>query len=374
MKRLINLIIRILVNAVVFSAILLLCIVIYFSVFASENNLSTEDTISYVKSIGNQISDYTLSDKNSVDLSLSDQSDSSGNMTINTSNTNRFYYDQLDDNAKIIYSSLENNINHLKENNYTIDFSTKFNTLLHESTGQYKLNKSFQSALDALFYDHPELFYLDLTKISLIIKYTTIGPKTTYTVSISPKDNNNYLYGNFKSQTQVKEAISKVENIRNNFIAKISNNISDYDKALKVHDALVNSLEYDSSATRINTRNIYGALVEKTVVCEGYAKAFKYILDSLNIECILVSGDATNSSGESESHMWNYIKLDGNWYGVDVTWDDPIVVGGLSKNIIRHNYFCKGYYTFTESHSPSIKISDEGQTFSLPELSKENYK
>lgn len=374
MKRFINLIIKVLVNAVIFSAILFLCVVIYFAVFASKNELSTEDTISYVKSIGGQITDFTLSDKNSIDLSLSSDSDTTSNTIINTSTKNRFYYNQLDSDAKIIYSSLENNIEHLKEDNYTINFSTKFNALLHESTGQYKLNKAFQSALDAFFYDHPELFYLDLTKISLVIKYTTIGPKTTYTVSISPKDGDNYLYGNFKSQTQVKEAISKVENIRNNLIAKISNNTSDYDKTLKVHDALVNSLEYDSSTSRTNTHNIYGSLVEKTVVCEGYAKAFKYILDSLNVECILVSGDATNSSGETESHMWNYIKLGGNWYGVDVTWDDPIIIGGLSKNIIRHNYFCKGSNVFNESHVPSRKISDEGQSFSIPELSNTNYK
>ena len=374
MKRFINLIIKVVVNAVIFSAILFLCAVIYFAVFANKNNFSTEDTLSYVKSIGSQITDFTLSDKNSIDLSLSSDSGTTSNTIINTSTKNRFYYNQLDNNAKIIYNSLENNIEHLKEDNYTINFSTKFNTLLHESTGQYKLNKAFQSALDAFFYDHPELFYLDLTKISLIIKYTTIGPKTTYTVSISPTDNNNYLYGNFKSQTQVKEAITKVENIRNNLIAKIYSNTSDYDKALKVHDALVNSLEYDSSTNRTNTHNIYGSLVEKTVVCEGYAKAFKYILDSLNVECILVSGDATNSSGETEAHMWNYIKLDGNWYGVDVTWDDPIIVGGFSNNIIRHNYFCKGKNVFKESHVPSRKISDEGQSFSIPELSNTNYK
>ena len=72
--------------------------------------------------------------------------------------------------------------------------------------------------------------------------------------------------------------------------------------------------------------------------------------------------------------MWNYIKLDENWYGVDVTWDDPIVTGGLNKNVLRHTYFCKGYYTFKNSHVASRKISDEGQSFTLPELSKENYK
>ena len=141
-------------------------------------------------------------------------------------------------------------------------------------------------------------------------------------------------------------------NFKNNIIQTASGN--DYDKVLKVHDTLANILEYETTISGVNIHNIYGALKEKKCVCEGYAKALKYILDSMNIPCILVSGIATNTNGTTESHMWNYVKLDGNWYGVDVTWDDPVTSNGtdmlmydyylidtntlLSKDTTQHNF------------------------------------
>lgn len=245
--------------------------------------------------------------------------------------------------------------------------------MLHNTTGQYQLNKAFQSALDAFFYDHPEIFYIDLTKMALMTTSTSFGPLTTYTVKIEPKDNKTYLLDCYTSELDVNSAISKVETIKNNAINEVIND-NDYNKIFKIHNMLANSIEYNSSLDTKISYNIYGALVNRKTVCEGYAKAFKYILDSLNIECILVSGTATNSSGKTESHMWNYVKLNNNWYGVDVTWDDPIIIGGSSKNNIRHDYFLKGKNTFITSHSTSGKISDTGKLFKLPSLSNQNYK
>lgn len=370
MRRFIDSIIRILINTVIVVALLALCLIVFVILLSKSNDISVEDTLAYVQSFSSEISSITLTDKEPINITL--DSSESNNIKVSSTN-NKFYYNQLDDNSKLIYTALENNIDNLKKNNYTINFSTKFNSLLNKSNGQSTLNKAFQTAIDAFFYDHPELFYIDLTKISLVIEYISIGSKTTYTVSIEPKNGNNYLSKGFYSEQDVDNAISKVENIRNNLINSL-NDRNEYTKALQVHDVLVNSLKYDSTTSRKNTHNIYGALVEKQVVCEGYAKAFKYILDSLYIECILVSGNATNSSGKTESHMWNYIKLDGNWYGVDVTWDDPVVIGGVSKNIIRHDYFCKGKNVFYESHMINGKISDNGKTFSIPTLSNKNYK
>lgn len=371
MKRFFYFIIKLIAFLIVFLLILFGVSALYYYLTSNNGDVSLDNVVSYVQSVGNEFIDFTFTDKNSVSLLLDD---SNNNSTLNTNiSKNKYYYNQLDSNSKIIYTSLENNIDNLVKENFTIDFSKQFNNLLHESSGQTQLNKSFQSALDAFFYDYPELFYIDISKISLLIKSTSIGPITTYTVSITPQDNKNYLSREFNSEADVNKAISKVENIRNNLINKVSNS-NDYTQIKQVHDALVNSLEYDSTLSKSNTHNIYGALVEKSVVCEGYAKSFKYILDSLGIENILVSGTATNSSNKTESHMWNYVKLNGDWYGVDVTWDDPVIVGGYKKSNLRHDYFLKGSSTFIKSHIPSGRISDNGLLFSLPNLSQNNYK
>jgi len=335
--------------------------IIFTYIFSLKSNMSFESTIAYIKTIGSDMLNINNSENNLTDLN---------NEIIITSTNEHYYYEQLDNNGKIIYSSLENNIENLTKDNYVMDFSTTFNDLLNTSTGQYKLSKSFQSALDAFFYDHPELFYLDLSKFSLNTKCISIGAFKTYTVEISP-NNNNYLHSNFNSNQKVNTAIKAAENIKNNVLNTIYD-YSTYDKIKYVHDMLVNSIEYDSNAKNIH--NIYGALVEKKVVCEGYAKAFKYLMDELDIECILVSGTATNNSGDSESHMWNYVKLTNSWYGVDVTWDDPIINGGTYKDNLRHDYFLKGRDTFIYSHNPDGKISSKGMLFSIPSLSINNYK
>jgi len=215
------------------------------------------------------------------------------------------------------------------------------------------------------------LFYLDLTNFSLNTKCISIASIKTYTVELVPK-NNTYLRSCFKSEQEAINAIKQVKYIKDDIVASVKSK-DIYNQIKQVHDILVKMLEYDSTLNKTNTHNIYGALVEKQVVCEGYAKAFKYIMDELNIECILVSGVATNSSGQEEAHMWNYVKLNDSWYGVDVTWDDPIIVGGLSKNNIRHDYFLKGRKSFVSSHNSSGKISETGMLFFIPSLSDNNY-
>lgn len=376
MKKFINWIIKTSIRIIIFLLLLFLTFMICTYIFSQKNNISVEDTLSHFQAIGTEFIDFTLTDKNSVDITLDTVENNisiTENLASTSSSKNNYYYNQLDSTSKIIYTELENNIDNLKKENYIINFNTQFNDLLHDATGQYRLNKSFQSALDAFFYDHPEIFYIDLTKISLIITSTSLGPLTKYTVKLQPKDDTNYLIDCFYSEEDVNNAIFEVENIRNNVINEVKDD-SDYNKILKIHNMLANSLEYDSTLNKENSHNIYGALVDRKVVCEGYAKAFKYILDSLNIECILVGGTATNSSGETESHMWNYVKLNEKWYGVDITWDDPIIIGGSTENNIRHDYFLKGKNTFIESHSSSGKISDTGMLFKLPSLSNENYK
>ena len=347
---------------------LVIGVIYYFLNSNKDNTMISNELLSFSPNY----EEDTLASQALTNLNVINETSNYSN-TSSSSTNNKYYYNQLGYNAKLIYTGLENNIDNLKKDNFKINFSTKFNDLLNQQNGKSILDRSFQAALDAFFYDHPELFYIDLTKITLYTKYTTIGSKTTYTVSLTPKDDKNYLADGFYSEIQVDTAINQVQQIRNSIVSRVNGN--NYNKALIVHDTLVDMLEYDQSTNGINTHNIYGAFMEHSVVCEGYAKAFKYIMDSLNIPCILVGGVATNNASTTESHMWNYIQLDGNWYGVDVTWDDPVIIGGSSKKSskVRRDYFCKGSSSF-KLHKADGKISENGETFSIPTLSSKDYK
>ena len=79
----------------------------------------------------------------------------------------------------------------------------------------------------------------------------------------------------------------------------------------------------------------YGAFVNHNAVCQGYALAFKVLMDRAGIPCCYVSSDAIN-------HAWNMVRLDGNWYHVDVTWDDPIYTStkDWAGSVKRENLLC----------------------------------
>ncbi len=244
--------------------------------------------------------------------------------TYNEPAGSNFFYNQLNDRQKIIYNGLNGNKQNLKQGDYVIKYGNTFSDLLQTENGSDVLGDDYQAAVEAFLHDNPELFYLDVNKMYLNIETTTKFFKTTYNVYVSPVQGSNYLNNEFKSQAEIENAITAIERVRDSIKAKL--NGTDYQNILFVHDYLINNIDYDSNYQAIGSYSIYGALIEKKCVCEGYAKSFKYILNSAGYECELLQGTATNSSGQTESHAWNAVKLDGVWYEVDPTWDDPIVI------------------------------------------------
>lgn len=91
--------------------------------------------------------------------------------------------------------------------------------------------------------------------------------------------------------------------------------------------SLENALEF--SQQQAAAHDIEGAIFEKEAVCEGYALAYKYYMNRLEIPCKIVSG-----TSNGQSHAWNQIQLNGNWYMVDPTWDDV-----ANSHDVKHQYF-----------------------------------
>lgn len=120
---------------------------------------------------------------------------------------------------------------------------------------------------------------------------------------------------------------------------------SELDIALAVHDKIIFDVNYDYSFGD-NAFDITGVVSNKGPVCESYAETYFMLLNYLGVDCYLVIGQGVTSSG-SESHAWNYVKIDDEWYGVDVTWDDQ----PSNKNGVIYDYFGKGSNsTFLNTH------------------------
>lgn len=123
----------------------------------------------------------------------------------------------------------------------------------------------------------------------------------------------------------------------------ITEEMSDYEKELAVHDWMISWAEYDQAALSSlpgaqptpDSDNPYGFFTGRAAICTGYTSTFQLLMDLLDIECVTVEGTAYNGT---EDHAWNMVRLDGDWYCVDVTWDDPVSSTPVSP-AAAHMYF-----------------------------------
>ncbi len=285
---------------------------------------------------------------------------------------NKYFYNQLVGNQKTIYDKLLENKDKLKLGNYKIEYKDAFSDVVTTEEGKGQLGNDYQTAIEAFMHDNPELFYVDVNKMLLNIETTTKFLRTTYNVYISSAENSTYLSDDFNDTEQIKVAIEKIENIKNDIIKNLKG--TDYDKIMQIHDFIVENVDYDSTYQATGTYGIYGALIGKKCVCEGYAKTLKYLANAAGIKCEIMQGTATNSSGQTESHAWNCTKINGIWYEIDATWDDPIIVGtGYKTNTYKYKYFLKGKNTFEKDHILSYQFSENGKSFEYPIISTRDY-
>ena len=351
--------------------ILLFCIlgIIIYDEIAEDNTI--EDVNEFVSNITMSIGEISDKVENSKVLDSSIEETLQENNYINEQ-TEKFFYNQLDECSKIIYNAMETNKENMKTGNYEINLGTKFSELLSKDNGEELLGYYYQSAIEAYIYDNPDVFYIEFSKLYLNIETTTKRNKETYRVFINSGNELNYLTDDFSSKEIIDSGLNEIEKIKDYII---ENKKSDkYENIKFVHDYLVDNIEYEQTISKANIYDIYGALIKRECVCEGYAKAFKYLMDSMNIPCIIISGEATNSDGNKENHAWNYVQINNLWYGIDCTWDDPIIIGpGYLSNSSKYRYFLKGENSFNESRIPNGQFTEGGKVFAFPSLSTSDY-
>lgn len=366
----------IIINALLISIVLLLGIYIYKVVQSNKQQikLGYEHGVNVVQQLQDEyINVEKIETTENQDTMIVPIIDSySGEYNFNVVTNNKYYYNQLDNTAKLIYDTIESNLSNMTSGNYEIKLSSQIADVLYEDYGENKLDTSFQSAWDALMLDRVDTFFIDVTKVNLKMRKTTYGKKVTYALTIAPADSNGYLANGLESKEKVDNILNEIKETRDNIVKSL--NGIDYNKIMHAHDWIINNLQYEQNITNNNVYNLYGALIEKSAVCEGYAETLKYILDEAGVQCVLVSGTATNSEGKTERHEWNYVQLYGKWYAIDSTWDDPVVKGtGYVSDSIKHRYFLVGSNEMNKNHFPNGQMTESGQKFVYPTIEIEKY-
>ncbi len=137
---------------------------------------------------------------------------------------------------------------------------------------------------------------------------------------------------------------------------------SDYEKVKAIHDYIINRVSYDTKLTRTSA---YDALIDKSAVCEGYSMLAYRMFIEAGLETRIISG-----TGNGGPHAWNIVKVEGKWYNIDLTWDDPISSDG--KPMLVYDYFLKSTKDF-KGHKRDPEFTTDKFVKTYP-IAKTSYK
>jgi transglutaminase-like putative cysteine protease len=168
----------------------------------------------------------------------------------------------------------------------------------------------FEVVCEAVVYDNPDLFWL-VSDFS----YSHDG-KNVISATL-----------NFKFKGNIEPYKNIFYKCSDSVLEKAMKLNSDIDKVKFIHDLLINICSYESNEY---DQTAYSVIVMGKSVCAGYSRAFQYYMQRLGIPCALLIGDAGGP------HAWNLVKINGEYYAMDVTWDDPL---GARPNSYSYTYF-----------------------------------
>lgn len=243
------------------------------------------------------------------------------NLVITRTDTERYGYSTLTVEEKKLYDDIVHGIESLKykicdENAYSIEEWTKIYGMVYNQ--------------------EPRLFYMNSrVKVGKLF-YTT------------------------KSPDAIHEMQASIDAVADKLISEAAGKSSTFEKLRVFHDYLVlnSSFEFSEGDQSYNG-SIYNAFgsgkAQGNIQCNGYAKAMQYLCDKAGIVSMVVTGETEAGA----SHAWNVVDVDGKWYNLDCTWDDPLMDPPNYKNI-RYNYFLvpdKWIHNVTHMHVNQQKLS-----------------
>ena len=236
-----------------------------------------------------------------------------------------YFYNKLTDREQKIYLAVEDSIINFKED-----------VIIPEMTKQELFGEYFKKIYLAAFNDNPQVF-IQPKVVELIENYDDGTMKIKF--NFDP----HWTASNIASgYSEIDKEVAKIRK-------KLDTLSSDYHKVLWLHQNLVKEIEYTHDYPW--SSGMYGALVKKQASCEGITEAFQYILALYDIETIGVVGTSGFETKNGGNHKWCMVKLDGEWYYFDVTWD-------IDKDLSMYlpfSYFAVDEKYMSIAHSPWYK-------------------
>lgn len=215
----------------------------------------------------------------------------------------KFYYNQLSELEQRAYNTILSEI-------YSMPESIKIPRINAEQ---------FDKVFAALLCDNPDLFFVGR-------KGTLTSEVVKTTCSIE------YII----EKEEYKKCRAELEAVCEKVVSSLTSPEDPWQTELEIHDYIVENCDYSLVENQLVYSSAYGALVNGEAACEGYSKAAKMLLDRAGINCAVLSGVSKNTDGTMGPHMWNAVEINGDFYYLDCTWDDPVSEEGMPG---MHAYF-----------------------------------
>lgn len=230
-------------------------------------------------------------------------------------------------------------------------------------------NSELNTCISQFLNENPQYFY-----VNYVYPYEKMKDDNGYYTKIKSMQvryNATYRDSNGKLDMQrIHEKKAEVENGIKNALTAVSSDMSDIEKALALHDWVVRECDYDFENYENNTipaesYSYVGVFANGQAVCQGYAEAMSVLFQKVGIESYVVTSSSMN-------HAWNIALLDGEYYHIDATWDDPYFSGNeyednINEGYVRHVYFVRSDKEMTTEYNHNGWTADN-----LPVCTSEN--
>ncbi|MBR5272857.1 MAG: hypothetical protein IKU25_05620 [Clostridia bacterium] len=232
---------------------------------------------------------------------------------------NYYYYSLLSANLREMYTAI-------------FDAMVNFQSTVNIDCSN---TRNVETALKSVCYDHPELYYFNYNATLIYTDHLEL----------------HYLF----TEEEVQAMNNKMEAEIQTYLACVDDSMSAYDVALRLQTKMIDLVDYDTVSLHIEEsmggptenkldylRTICGVFLNRKVVCAGYAKAIQYLLQRCGVECGYCAGKVIEKDGSlGGGHAWNIVKMDGDYYYLDVTHNDQSSTSQKVKdNCYHHSFFC----------------------------------